>query len=275
MLKIYVDSGSSIKKDEALQYGIKIIPLKLLLGDKEYLDDGNDLSMDEFYHHLIDLNEFPKTSLPNLYDYEEEITKETEAGNDVVIITISSQISGTNNAFRLMFEDNKKVLLIDSKMAVGGLRFIVELILRNKDKSLAEIESLVNELIPRIQTVAIPETLNYLFKGGRLSKAELIVGSILQIKPILGFKDGKIKVHGKAIGIKKGMKFILDDIEKNGFDPEYGIIASYTHNKNNIDELISKASDDIKAGIKTYDDLDPAIASHWGPGAFGFIYVKK
>ncbi|MBQ9449515.1 MAG: DegV family protein [Acholeplasmatales bacterium] len=275
MLKIYVDSGSSIKKDEALEYGIKIIPLKLLLGNKEYLDNGEDLSMEEFYHHLVDLNEFPKTSLPNLYEYEEEITKETEEGNDVIIITISSHISGTYNAFRMLFEDNKKVLVIDSKMAVGGLRFIVELILKNKDKSLAEINDLVNELIPRIQTVAIPETLNYLFKGGRLSKAELIVGSILQIKPILGFKEGKIKVHGKSLGLKKGMKFILDDIEKNGFDPEYGIIASYTHIKNNVDELISKAPEDVKAAVKVYDDLDPAIASHWGPGAFGFIYVKK
>lgn len=275
MLKIYVDSGSSIKKDEALQYGIKIIPLKLLLGDKEYLDNGVDLSMEEFYHHLVDLNEFPKTSLPNLYEYEEEITKETEEGNDVIIITISSHISGTYNAFRMLFEDNKKVLVIDSKMAVGGLRFIVELILKNKDKSLAEINDLVNELIPRIQTIAIPETLNYLFKGGRLSKAELIVGSILQIKPILGFKEGKIKVHGKSLGLKKGMKFILDDIEKNGFDPEYGIIASYTHIKNNVDELISKAPDDVKTAVRVYDDLDPAIASHWGPGAFGFIYVKK
>lgn len=275
MLKIYVDSGSSIKKDEALEYGIKIIPLKLLLGNKEYLDNGEDLSMEEFYHHLVDLNEFPKTSLPNLYEYEEEITKETEEGNDVIIITISSHISGTYIAFRMLFEDNKKVLVIDSKMAVGGLRFIVELILKNKDKSLAEINDLVNELIPRIQTVAIPETLNYLFKGGRLSKAELIVGSILQIKPILGFKEGKIKVHGKSLGLKKGMKFILDDIEKNGFDPEYGIIASYTHIKNNVDELISKAPDDVKAAVKVYDDLDPAIASHWGPGAFGFIYVKK
>lgn len=275
MLKLYVDSGSSIKQDEAKKYGINIIPLKLLLGDKEYLDDGKELSMDEFYHHLVDLNEFPKTSLPNLYQYEELINKDTEEGNDVIILTISSSISSTYNSFKILFEDNKKVKVIDSKMAVGGMRFITELILKNQDKSLDEIEKLVNDFIPRIQTVAIPETLNYLFKGGRLSKAELIVGSILQIKPIIGFKDGKVKALGKVIGLKKGMRFILDDIEKNGFDPEYGFIASYTHNKNNIDELIEKSNDEIKKNIKCFDDLDPAIASHWGPGAFGYIYVKK
>ncbi len=275
MLKLYVDSGSSIKQDEAKKYGINIIPLKLLLGDKEYLDDGKELSMDEFYHHLVDLNEFPKTSLPNLYQYEELINKDTEDGNDVIILTISSSISSTYNSFKILFEDNKKVKVIDSKMAVGGMRFITELILKNQDKSLDEIEKIVNDFIPRIQTIAIPETLNYLFKGGRLSKAELIVGSILQIKPIIGFKDGKVKALGKVIGLKKGMRFILDDIEKNGFDPEYGFIASYTHNKNNIDELIEKSNDEIKKNIKCFDDLDPAIASHWGPGAFGYIYVKK
>ena len=131
MLRIYVDSGSSIKKDEADKLGINIIPLKLLLGDKEYLDDGVDLSIDDFYHHLIDLNEFPKTSLPNLYRYEEEINSYTRNGDEVVIVTISSNISSTCNSFKLLFEENKKVLVIDSKMAVGGMRFIVELILRN------------------------------------------------------------------------------------------------------------------------------------------------
>lgn len=275
MIRIYTDSGSSIKFDEAEKMGITVIPLKILLGDKEYFDDGKDLTIDNFYHHLIDLNEFPKTSLPNLYKYEDEINEATKNGDDVFIITISSKISGTYNSFRLLFEDNPKVRIIDSKMAVGGIRFLIECILKNKDKSADEIENEINALIPRIKIAAIPETLNYLFKGGRLSKAELIVGSILQIKPIIGFKDGSVKAIGKAIGLKKAMNSIIDMINKDGFDPEYGINASYTYNKNNIDALVAKSPEEVQKGIKIYDDLDPAIACHWGPGAFGYIYVMK
>ena len=92
MLRVYVDSGSSIKMFEKEKYGVEIIPLKILLGDKEY-DDGVNLSMEEFYHQLIDNKIFPKTSLPSLAKYEDEINELTQNGDDVIIITISSKIS--------------------------------------------------------------------------------------------------------------------------------------------------------------------------------------
>ena len=97
MLKVFVDSGSSIKQYEKELYNVEIIPLKILLGDKEYLD-GIDLTNEVFYDYLENNKVFPKTSLPQLDVLEEEITKITEEGNDVIIVTISSEISGTYNA---------------------------------------------------------------------------------------------------------------------------------------------------------------------------------
>lgn len=274
MLKVFVDSGSSIKPDEALKYNVELIPLKILLGEKEYLD-GVDLSMDLFYDKLINENLFPKTSLPTLTDLEDRVNSYTSNGDDVIILTLSSKISGTFNAIKLLFEDNDRVKVIDSCLAVGGMRLLVDEINRHRNESVEAICKYVNELIPRIQIMAIPETLNYLLKGGRLSKTEWLVGSILKIKPIIGFVDGKVKVHTKRIGLKSGMLYIAEALEKLEYDENYDIIASYTYNRNNLDTLISYTDDKYKKQIKVYDNLDPAVACHWGPNAFGYIFVSK
>ena len=273
-MKVFVDSGSSIKFDEQEKYNVEIIPLKILLGEKEYLDDGKDLTFDVFYDYLINNKNFPKTSLPTLVEVEEKVNEITKT-EDVIILTISSGISSTNNSFKTLFEDNKRVKVIDSMCAVGGMRLIVDLINRNRDKSLDEIESLVNDLIPRIRIMAIPETLSYLLKGGRLSKTEWLIGSILQIKPIIGFKAGKVRVISKTRGIKKGMKAIVEALDELEVDENYDIVASYTYKDDNLKELIEMTPEKYKPLIRSYDNLDPAIAAHWGPNAFGYIFVSK
>ena len=96
MIKVYVDSGSSIKQTEKDKLNVEIMPLKIIFENKEYLD-GINLSFEEFYHKLINEKKFPKTSLPNANDFIDEITTTTNNGDDVIIFTISSKISGTYN----------------------------------------------------------------------------------------------------------------------------------------------------------------------------------
>lgn len=274
MLKVFVDSGSSIKQSEAEKYGVEIIPLQLTLGEKEY-QDGVDLGMDEFYKFLIEHKGFPKTSLPNLAEVERRVTECTDKGDECIIITISSQISGTHNAIANLFSQNKKVKVIDSEFAVGGIRLLVDEINRNRDKTLEEIETKVKQLIPRVRIMAIPETLNYLLRGGRLSKKEWLFGTMLNIKPIIGFKDGKVKVLSKKMGLKNGMAYIAESLKTLECDPEYDIIASYTYDKKNVENLIAMTDSKYKKQIRVFDELDPAIACHWGPNAFGYVFVSK
>lgn len=276
MVKIFVDSGSSIKQDEKEKLGVEILPLKILLGDKEYLD-GVDLSVDEFYDVLINKNIFPKTSLPSLCDVEERVNECTNNGDDVIILTISSGISGTYNTFRMLFEDNEKVRVIDSKCAVGGIRLLVQEINKYRDESLDFIEKKVNELIPRIKIIAIPETLDYLHKGGRLSRTAKIAGNLMHLKPLIGIDtiSGHVKMFGKSIGKKRAMLALVDYLEKTGCDLNYPIIPSYTYNKDNLDELIALTDEKYCKVMDEYDNLDPAIACHWGPNAFGYIFVGK
>ncbi len=275
MRRIFVDSGSSIKIDELEKYGVELIPLKILIGEKEYFDDGVDLTIDKFYELTKDEKTFPKTSLPKLDEVERRVTEYTDKGDEVVIVTISSKISGENNALKMLFEDNKNVLVLDSMLAVGGVRLIIDFLNRNKDIPFDQIEARVNEFIPKVHIMAIPETLRNLLKGGRLSKTEWLLGSILQIKPTIGFKDGKVRVISKNRGLKKAMKEVASMLSELDCDTSYDIVAAYTYNKDNVNELISMVDDKYKSAIKIYDDLDPAIAAHWGPNAFGFVFVSK
>lgn len=274
MLRLLVDSGSSIKQEELEYYNAELVPLKILMGETEYAD-GVNLPMDEFYRQLIDEKIFPKTSLPNLGELEERVSKYTTEGDEVIILTISSEISGSFNAIKNLFAENKKVKVIDSKMAVGGMRLIVDEINRNRELSLDEIEEKVNSLIPRIKIRAIPETLEYLFRGGRLSKKDWILGSILKIKPIIGFIDGKVKVLTKKIGLKMGMSYIAGALKEFECDENYEIIASYTYDKSNLEKLIEMTDEKYHKQIRVYDNLDPAIACHWGPNAFGYVFVAN
>ncbi len=273
MLRIFVDSGSSIKQDEKKHYNVEIIPLKILLGDKEYRD-GIDLSMDFFYSQLIDEGLFPKTSLPSLDETEKKIMKYVEQGDDVIILPISSGISGTYNTFRIMFEDQPNVRVIDTKVAVGGVRILVEEVNKYRDKGLDFIEQKLNELIPRIRVAAIPETLEYLHRGGRLSKTAYVAGSLAQVKPLITFDDGSVKVLTKAIGLKRAMMTLVKLLETE-CDPNYSIVPSYTYSNKNLVDLIKMVDHKFLPSMTHQDNLDPAIACHWGPNAFGFIFVRK
>ena len=274
MLKVFVDSGSSIKIEEQEKYDVEIAPLRFLMGDTEY-EDGKDLSIDQFYKLFLEEDCFPKTSLPNLETLKDRVEKYTNNGDDVIFLTISSGISGTYSAIKQLFEGNDRVRVIDTKSAVGGIRILIREINKNRDLSLDELEDKLNKIIPRIRIMAIPETLNYLMKGGRLSKTEWLIGSMLKIKPIIGIVGGYVKVVEKKIGLKKAMAYLAEALKKFSCDKRYPIVPSYTYNKNNLDELIEMTDPEYRDAMIEYDNLDPAIACHWGPNAFGYIFVSE
>jgi len=271
MIKVFVDSGSSIKQNEKEKYNVEILPLKILLNGKEY-SDGVDLSMEIFYDELINNKQFPKTSLPSLDLVEKQVLKCVEEGDDVIVLTISSGISGTFSAISALFEDQPKVKVIDSKTAVGGMKLLVHEINKYRDQPINFVIKKIEELIPRIRIYAVPETLTYLHKGGRLSTASFAAGTLLRIKPVIELKH-KVGVANKTIGLKKAMQIIISKLDD--CDTNYPIVPSYTYNVENLEELISKTDEKYKNIMIEYDNIDPAIACHWGPNAFGYIFVGK
>lgn len=271
MIKIFVDSGSSIKKEERALYDVEVLPLKILLNDKEYLD-GENLTMDVFYKALIDDQIFPKTSLPSLEDTEKRVNACVEAGHDVLILTLSSGISGTYNALRMLFEENPKVRVVDSKTACGGMKILVKEANKYRNESLDFVEEKLSGLISRIKVLAVPETLDYLHKGGRLSKAGWAVGTVLRIKPVIELKH-TVKAVNKSLGMKSAMRYIVNELEN--CDTNYPIVPSYTYQTDNLEELIARTKKEHQDVMIEADNLDAAVAAHWGPNAFGFFFVEK
>lgn len=274
MLRVLVDSGSSIKFSEQEKYNVEIIPLRYTMGEKEFRD-GLDETIDEFYQLLMSQKLFPKTSLPQLDELETKVNNYVEQGDEVIIITISSKISGTFSAVRNLFANKNNVHVVDSLSAVGGLRLIVEEINRNRDLPVSMILDKVEALIPKIRVIAIPENLDYLFKGGRLSRKEWLFGSLLNLKPLITITNGTVKVATKKVGIKMAMRECNEYLKRWNCNTDYPIIASYTYNAQNLDKLIETAGEEYKAAMSDYDNLCPVIACHWGPNAFGYIFVSK
>lgn len=233
-----------------------------------------DITTDEFYNRLKDKSQFPKTSLPSLEEIQNMVDRYSEQGDEVLIITISSGISGTYQTMKMLFDEYENVEVFDSKLAVGGIRFLVEEALRHENEPMNVVIEKLNALLPRIVIAAVPETLDYLLTGGRLSKSSWMMGKLLSIIPIIGFTDGKVDVLSKKRGLKQAKKTLVEMIQKDQADISRGIIASYTYNKGNIDEVIQMLPDEYQNAVSVYDDLSLSIACHWGPNAFGFIYVK-
>ncbi len=271
MIKIFVDSGSSIKQAEKERYNVEILPLKILINDVEY-SDSVDITCESFYDLVKQAHTFPKTSLPSLDEAYERIMEQVNSGYDVIIITISSQLSGTFNALKMLFKEEPKVKVIDSKSAVGGIKILVDEANKHLDKPIEQVVDILNTLAPKITALAVPETLDCLRKGGRLSATGWAVGSLLKIKPIITLKSG-VSIKGKVIGLKSAMKFLIKALDS--CDTNYPIIPSYTFDDKNLNELLSKTPDKFINVMSDKDNLTPAIACHWGANAFGYVFVEK
>ena len=274
MRRIIVDSGSSIKVEEQERYGVDILPICLQMGEETFYD-GVNLSTEEFYGRLKNKRQFPKTSLPSLEETQNLVDSYVNQGDEVMIITISSGISGTYQTMKMLFAEYEKVEVFDSKLAVGGIRFLVEEANRYQNETMETVIDKLNQLLPRIVIAAIPETLDYLLAGGRLSKSSWMMGKLLSIVPIITFIDGRVEVLAKKRGIKQGKKALVELIQTDEADKSYGLIASYTYNKGNIEDVIQMLPQEYKEAVTVYDDLCHSIACHWGPNAYGFIYVKN
>ena len=280
-VKILVDSASDFNKTQAEELGIELMPIKVQFGEDEYLD-GINLLPDEFYDKLTSEKELPKTSLINEYTFEEKFKELTANGDEVVAITLSSNLSGTYRcANEAAKKFNGKVFAVDSLNACIGERILCEYALRlaKKGFSAKEIAAKLDEKKLKINVIAVIDTLKYLKKGGRISAATAFVGEMLSIKPMIAVIDGEVKVIGKCHGLKKGYLSICDHIKNKGgidFDMPHGLIWSGNDDSHikafkTISERVWKENvDDISSF-----SIGSTIGTHVGPGAVGIAFFEK
>ncbi len=195
------DSTCDLSPELIREYGIRILPLGVALGEKQYTD-GVDIDPDFIYAHYEKTGELPKTSAVNLADFEEYFARETAEGNAVVLFTISSEMSSTCNNARLAAEGFANVHVVDTRnlSTGGGLLVITAAEMAAEGKPAAEIAETCRGLAPRVDASFIIDSLEFLYKGGRCSALAAFGANMLSLKPCIVVKDGKMGVGKKYRG---------------------------------------------------------------------------
>ena len=205
MIRILTDSASDILPAEAEQLGVTVIPLNVTLEDGSILRDGIDMTPTEYYAHLASCRKLPTTSQPSPELFEKFYLEAAAAGDEVLGIFLSHQLSGTWQCAKLAADlanvDN--VLFVDSATVCLGESLLVRLAvqLRDAGKTLVQIATDLEHAKEHLHLVAAIDDLKYLRKGGRLPAAVAVAGGMLGIKPLITIKDGKVARAGKARGL--------------------------------------------------------------------------
>ena len=277
-VKIIIDSTADLMP--AVKARCLVVPLTIHFDDEEYID-GVTISHKEFYEKLVETDVMPRTSQANPDAFAKEFEKVSTAGDSAVVIVISSKLSGTCQSAMIAAADYENIYVVDSGTGAIGAGILTEYAIQLADEGLdaKSIAQKLDEEKKRIKIVAMVDTLEYLYKGGRLSKTAAIAGGILNIKPVLAIDDGEIKILGKARGSKQGNNFLVSEIEKaGGVDFERPVLLGYTGLSN---ALLVKYIEDSK---KLWEDnraslnstiIGSVIGTHAGPGAIAVAFFRK
>lgn len=276
--RIIIDFTADLSAE--LKGKLSIVPLTVHFGDEEYLD-GVTIDHKTFYEKLIESDRLPTTSQATPDLFMKEFEKVKEAGDSAVVITISSKLSGTYQSAVIAAEDFDNIYIVDSGSAAIGSGILAERALQLADSGMEarEIAEILNKEKQKIVIIALLDTLEYLKKGGRISKTVAFAGAVLNIKPVISVEDGEIAVLGKARGSKMGNNLLVQEIEKSGgVDFEKPVMLGYSGLS---DALLLKYIEDSKylweKGLKDirYTAIGSVIGTHAGPGAIAAAFFKK
>lgn len=270
MLQIITDSSAEISPEEAAKLGIQIVPLTVIFGNKGYLD-LIEMTKEEFFSRLTG-DDFPHTSQPSVDQFTEAFAR--TAGQETLVILISSALSGTVNAAELAKREGgfTNVHIYDSLCTTAMQRILIEAAYANREKSVKEVIEILNELRPRIRLYACLNTLEYLYKGGRIKKSVAIMGGLLGIKPLIGITpEGTVTMTGKAHGQKKAIKALADYCNGTEIDesyPVYFLRSTSSDPACELKQLMKREHDKVLQICCT-------VGAHIGPEAAGIVFVQK
>lgn len=276
--RIIVDSTADLTPE--IKERVHIVPLTVRFDTDEYID-GVTIDHKTFYEKLIESDVLPSTSQATPDSFMQEFDKAKEAGDAAVVITVASKLSGTYQSAMLASGDYENIYIVESGSAAIGSGILVEIALRLLDegKSAEEIAQILEEEKKKIVVVALVDTLEYLKKGGRISKTVAFAGGVLNIKPVLSLVGGEINMLGKARGSKMGNNLLVQEIEKaGGVDFTKPVLLGFTGISNALLLKYIKDSQHIWEGNLEevrYTTIGSVIGTHVGPGAVAVAFFKK
>ena len=260
MIRILTDSASDILPAEAEQLGVTVIPLNVTLEDGTVLRDGIDKTPSEYYALLKECHKLPTTSQPSPELFERFYQDAAAAGDEVLGIFLSHELSGTWQCARLAADlvnvDN--VLFVDSANVCLGEGLLVRLAvqLRAAGRTLVQIATDLEHAKEHLHLVAAIDDLKYLRKGGRLPAAVAVAGGMLGIKPLITIKEGKVE-------------------ELGGISAAVPALAGYTLSAREVQPIQTYLQDNLQCAEPLVRQIGCVIGTHAGPGAFGLAFFDQ
>ena len=277
-MMIITDSASDITEKEAEEMDIRLVWLKTKFSDGDFpMKTEEDFC--HFFDKLAEEKDLPMTSQPSPEEYLEFFEEAKSKGEEVLVLTLSSGLSGTINAANLakQMSEYDKIWIIDSEQAIITQRFLVQkaVELRKEGKTTEDIVEILEDLKKRVTVCGMLDTLTYLRKGGRIPAALAVVGNMLHIKPVIELKDKTLTMLGKARGRSGGMKYLWKEFESYDVDREEPVYFGYTSDREIGEKFMMDTVE--KYGLKNYKlyPVGGIIGTHVGPACVAISFVKK
>ena len=275
-VRIVVDSTADLLPE--LRRQVDVVPLTVHFGQQEYVD-GVTIQAEEFYRKLADCKELPTTSQATPFDFDKVFEPIIAEGDTVVAIVVSSRLSGTYQSARIAAEDYPgKVFVVDTLQVAISSSVLVAyaLDLVQKGMGAAEIAEELTAVREKVHLMAVVDTLDYLQKGGRVSKTVAIAGGLLNVKPIIGLTEGEIKMLGKARGNKQANALMNKEIARLGVDFSKPILLGYTGTDDALLRKYTEESSDLWEGrVLPATIVSAVIGTHAGPGVVAVAFFSK
>ena len=287
MYQIISDGGIDFSPHEREQYNVHVVPFYITFDQVNFLKEGVDITAEAYFHRLsTEKNLFPKTSQPNPQDWVDAFTPFLEAGKDLLVLTISSKLSGSHAsaliAIDLVKEDfpDRKITIIDSQNVTIGQGLIMREIIKMRDAGLTlhQTEAAAKEILGTTRIYFTLDTLEYLKRGGRVGPTTALVGGILGLRPILQVENGEVSQLDNVRGKKKAMKLIEEAIIDTLKDEVQNISIAIGHITSEQEAIDFKANVETALNTKIETPITAVgvtIGTHAGPGALAFAYCKK
>jgi DegV family protein with EDD domain len=275
------DSTAGMPPDQVKEHKVTVVPLQVVFGTESFRD-GIDLTQDEFFKRLKEAKSLPTTSQPSVADFEEAYKKllDDPEVDSIISVHLSSRLpsgtfsSATQAAERLGANSNKKISVIDSHSAYmgEGLMVINGSRAAKEGKSHDEIVKMIEDMRATTRVLLLVDTLEYLQKGGRIGGAQAFLGGLLNIKPILQVKEGRVEPLERVRSRRKAMERIAEIGAEEAKGKPCQVVVGHGQAPEDAAALRAMLREKMTITEEFTSDLGPVLSTHTGPGVLGFVF---
>jgi fatty acid kinase fatty acid binding subunit len=274
VVRIVTDSTADLTPEQQRASGITVVPLNVHFGDQVFRDHV-DLSADEFFRRLKASPQLPRTSQPSVGVFEEAYRTLRNGGDEIVSVHLSSKVSGTYNSALMAAQSlgDGAIDVVDSLSTSMALGFMAlegaRLARAGKDRK--AIAERLQALVSKARVICVVDTLTYLERGGRIGKARALLGSLLNVKPILQLKDGEVVPLGRARGRPQALSRLVDLLERDGKVNQLAIMHGAA--QSDAEQLRDRVASTYPGLDILLTEIGAVLGTHTGPGVIGFTYL--